>query len=366
MPKENDSSEDYATASLPAVWVVIFDQLTVDEACDQLDLESTFFEQFMLQDVRSTAGAADLFGGDPAFIKLAGAMAASDQSASLISLTVNDRTAVDDCVRDDLEAAMRRCGVPVIAVAACCCGGREASKQLASCSIEVSSPVSANLVWIEASVAMSLDSANGRQRVLDFVEDLLRGRAEQSAKLPVLIVTSRRGDDCEVRKPLQSGLSENRIHAPLWIRHGAEHACRVQALAGSFDLLPTISEFLSHALPSGNFVPSAISGTTEESESPVDEMSSPLSSSPTSLDRLCGAPQVCPDRLLKLCGDGWKAARTENFLLVISGSRKTESDGHDSEESSRRLFVKPDDRFNVSDVAGTYATVADELTSLIE
>jgi hypothetical protein len=80
---------------------------------------------------------------------------------------------------------------------------------------------------------------------------------------------------------------------------------------------------------------------------------------------------VCPDRLLKLRGDGWKGARTEGFLLVIperseSEPHKTESDGDHSEEPSRRLFVKPEDRFNVNDVSGTYATAADELVRRID
>ncbi|MBC7965248.1 MAG: hypothetical protein H7Z17_04905, partial [Fuerstia sp.] len=95
-----------------------------------------------------------------------------------------------------------------------------------------------------------------------------------------------------------------------------------------------------------------------------------LSSDPQSLAFLCGAPQVCLDRLLTLHGDGWKGARTEEFLLVISErsqsqADKTESDGDDSKEPSRRLFVKPEDRFNVNDVSGTYATTADELARLI-
>ena len=89
-----------------------------------------------------------------------------------------------------------------------------------------------------------------------------------------------------------------------------------------------------------------------------------------SLAILCGAPQVCSDRLLPLHGDGWRAARSEEFLLVIaddcnSVSGGTESDGNNSEESSRRLYVKPEDRFNVNDVSGTYATTADELARLL-
>jgi len=370
---DDHAMDDHATALVSSVWIVIFDRLSFDESCDQLDLESTFFEQFMLQDMKSTAGRADLFGGESAFQKLATVMTASEQSAVLIRLTANGRGADDNCEREDMDAAMRRCGVPVNSVVDFHCGQTEASQPQTSWSSEVSSVVSANLVWIEASSGLASESANGPRDILRFVEGLLRIRSSQHAKPPVLIVTCRIGDDLQVREPLQCGVSENRMHVPLWIRHGAAHACRVQALAGSFDLLPTVAEFLGHTLPHEGVRPRVTSGMASENASDASDadespLSSPLqlSADPMSLVRLCGAPQVCTDRLLKLSGDGWKAARTEHFLLVISDPAKTESDGHDSEESSRRLFVKPDDRFNVSDVAGTYVTVADELTGLLE
>ncbi len=361
---------DHATASVSSVWVVSFDRLSFGESCDQLDLESTFFEQFMLQNVKSTAGPADLFGGDAALLKLASAMTASEQSAALIRLTANGQSAVETCEWEGMDAAMRRCGVPVNTVVDFHCGETEVPQWQASWSSEVSSVMSANLVWIEASSGSAAESANGSSDILRFVEDLLRIRSSQQARPPVLIVTCRIGDDLEVREPLQSGVSENRMHVPLWIRHGAGHACRVQALAGSFDLLPTVAEFLGHTLPHEGVSPRVTSGMASENASDADEIPLPLppslSADPISLVRLCGAPQVCADRLLQLSGDGWKAARTEHFLLVISDPAKTESDGHDSAESSRRLFVKPDDRFNVSDVIGTYATVADELTGLLD
>ena len=51
----------------PAVWVLIFDRRPTDCEFDSLDLESTCFEQFLLQDVRNNAAPLGVFGGEPAF-----------------------------------------------------------------------------------------------------------------------------------------------------------------------------------------------------------------------------------------------------------------------------------------------------------
>lgn len=135
-------------------------------------------------------------------------------------------------------------------------------------------------------------------------------------------------------------------------------------LAGSFDLLPTIETFLGSVGASAESRPPDVAQIADSSERLV--AAPKLSSAQRSLAFLCGAPQVCPNRLLLLHGDGWKGARTEEFLLVISEhhkseSEKTETNDDDATEPSRRLFVKPEDRYNVNDVSGTYATAVDEL-----
>ncbi len=385
-------TENFPT--VPTVWVLIFDQYPEDAASresrdshctggltptahqgsenafDRLDLESTCFEQFLLQDVRSEIRTDDVFGGESAFMNLSEAITAAGQTASLVSLTADGAsiTAHADC--NVIESSMRRCRMPLNAVESLDCRNVDQVNSVVGGSSNVDLAFSASLVWMEANTLSTTNSVTAAKQMLDFVFSRLQSRSVQEEKCPVLMVTFRRGDDLIVREPLQSGIAENRMHVPLWIRPNAGHACRVQALSGSFDLLPTIATFLGSTAASDEASPLAVAQIADSSER-VIAAAPPLSSEPRSLAFLCGAPQVCPDRLLKLRGDEWKAARTEGFLLVImdsnpSASEKTESDGDESEEPSRRLFVKPEDRFNVNNVSGTYATVADELVRLLK
>ena len=377
-------------ATVPAVWVLIFDRYPGDVASkesrephctggltptarlrnegtfDRLDLESTCFEQFLLQDVRRNISADEVFGGEAAFRKLAEVMIAAGQTVSLVSLTVEGASITDheDC--SAMESSLRRCGVPLHSAIGLDVSNRDVTASDGDGPEHADRTFRANLVWMEASLA---SAENAAKTILDSVFTRLQSHSEQSGHCPVLMVTFRTGDDRDVREPLKSGIAENRIHVPLWIQPHVGHACRVQALAGSFDLLPTIEKFLGSARASDEASPPDVAQIADSSERVVAS-GQQLASSPGSLAFLCGAPQVCPDRLLKLHGDGWKGARTEQFLLVISDcgqsqTEKTESDGDDSEEPSRRLFVKPEDRFNVNDFSGTYATAADELARLI-
>ena len=386
-------TENFAT--VPAVWVLIFDQYPIDFAfeelreqqesqCsegptstarqesagpfDRLDLESTCFEQFLLQDVRSNISVAEVFGGEAAFRKLADALTEAGQTACLASLTVEDTLFTVHEGSSAMESSLRGCGIPLHAAIRLDCSNHDAASA-ADGSHDADRAFLANLVWMEAPIASSANAANAAKRVLDTVFKRLQTRSMHEGHCPVLMVTFRAGEDRDVREPLKSGMAENRVHVPLWIHPHAGHACRVQALVGSFDLLSTIETFLGSASASDEASPPDVAQIADSSERVVTAEQQ-LSSGPRSLAFLCGAPQVCPDRLLKLHGDEWEGARTEEFLLVIpdrspSNMDKTESDGDDSEEPSRRLYVKPEDRYNVNDVSGTYATAADELARLI-
>ncbi len=379
----------------PAVWVLILDRYSGDDqseeardsqgshctggltptarqgsqnAFDRLDLESTYFEQFLLQDLRRNHPADGVFGGEAAFRKLAEAMLAAGQTASLVTLTAEGALFTDNAGSSALESSLRGCGMPLHAAIGLDCSNRDAAVSAADGMAHGDRAFLANLVWMEAPIASSANAATAANRILDFVFRRRQSCSMPEGHCPVLIVTFRAGDDRDVKEPLKSGIAENRMHVPLWIQPHAGHACRVQALAGSFDLLPTIETFLGSAGASDEASPPDVAQIADSSERVVAAQQ--LSSAPQSLAFLCGAPQVCPDRLLKLQGDGWKGARTEGFLLVIcersqSQADKTESDVDDSEEPSRRLFVKPEDRCNVNDVSGTYATTADELARLI-
>ncbi len=379
-------------ANVPAVWVLIFDRYLGDvaseesgggpstrrltpatrqgniDAFDRLDLESTCFEQFLLQNVRSKISAEEVFGGEPAFRKLAEAMTAAKQTVSLVRLTVEDAVFVDHGASGQLESVLRGCGMPLRAVieldfsnAAAAASAATSDDGLAN----LDPAFQANLVWIEVSIVASANAAN---EILDTVLRRRQSCSIQDGRSPVLIVTFRTGADRDVREPFKSGIAEDRMHVPLWIQPHPGHACRVQALAGSFDLLPTIETFLGSVGASAESRPPDVAQIADSSERLVAAQK--LSSAQRSLAFLCGAPQVCPNRLLLLHGDGWKGARTEEFLLVISEhhkseAEKTETNDDDATEPSRRLFVKPEDRYNVNDVSGTYATAVDELARLM-
>ena len=204
--------------------------------------------------------------------------------------------------------------------------------------------------------------------MLNSVYDRLSSYCSTVQKCPILIVTFRNGSDFTVCEPLKCGVSEDSINVPLLIRPNSGHACRIQSLTGSFDLLPTIATFLRSTEATKEVSPPDVPEIPDLTDR--EATSSPLSSEPRSLAFLCGAPQACSNRVLQLRGDNWRAARTEGFMLVISddtesANGQTESDGDSSEEPSRRLYVKPDDRFNVNDVSRTYATVIEELSGAV-
>jgi hypothetical protein len=357
-------------SDVPRVWVLIFDRQPTDCEFDCLDLESTCFEQFLLQDVRSEFGAKGVFGDERAFSRLASAMTALSQNASLVRLTTDATnssvTAHDD--RQGMDLLMRRSHMPLLGVYELDCTNCSDSKTASRDPEVIEEAFSASLVWIEASVASATLPAEAPITILNFICARVASCFGPEQKCPVLVVTFRSGENFVVNEPLKSGVSENRMHVPLWIRPNLGHACRVQALAGSLDLLPTIATFLGSAEATDEARPPDVAQIADLSD--LEAAPKVLSSEPRSLAFLCGAPQVCSDRVLKIRGDGWKAARTEEFLLVISDTsesnpRKTESDGDSPEEPSRRLYVKPDDKFNVNDVSSTYATVVEELSGAL-
>jgi hypothetical protein len=383
-------------ANAPAVWVLIFDRITSnpetegvtpvasdivedvpaiaetgDSVFDRLDAEATNFEQFILQDVRHDRETVAFFGGEPLFQNLAESMRKAGQSASLVELHVGNATISKSSSNNgDMASVMQQCRVPLNVVTDVDCRDPYNADSTTTEMRDIDRAFLTSLVWMEAHSSKTGNPVTATSEILGFVLKKLQSHTANSGACPWLIVTFRHGLDGKVREPFMSGLAEDRIHVPLWIRGNTQHACRVQALAGSFDLLPTITEFLGGTNePQSSSVPSEIQH--DHKVEALDDNVPALSPEPRSLAFLCGAPQICTDRLLKLRGDGWIAARTGEFLLVIADdsdlpSNETESDGDNSEESSRRLYAKPEDRFNVNDVSGTYVTAADALARLIQ
>ena len=358
-------------ADAPAVWVLIFDRKPTSRELDRLDLESTCFEQFLLQDVRSNAGPYDIFGGEPAFLELANVMTVLGQNACLVNMTTN---ATDSPVmtHDDyqgMETSLRRSQMPLLSAYNPDLRDSTETEITSHESALLEKAFSANLVWIEARTSTLTQPSTAPIIILNSIYERLASYSATNQKCPVLIVTFRSGNDFSVCEPLKCGISEDSINVPLWIRPNLGHACRVQTLTGSFDLLPTIATFLRSAAATEEVRPPDVPQISDLSDRKV--ASTPLSSEPKSLAFLCGAPQVCSNRVVELRGDVWRAARTDGFMLVVSDgpepdSKQTGSDGDSSQEPSRRLYVKPDDRFNVNDVSRTYATVVEELSSVLQ
>ncbi|MBC7966657.1 MAG: hypothetical protein H7Z17_12135, partial [Fuerstia sp.] len=276
----------------PAVWVLIFDRYPGDNlseephesrelhstggltptarrgsenAFDRLDLESTCFEQFLLQDVRSNRPADGVFGSEAAFRHLAETMTAAGQTASLVSLTVEGASFTEHDGSSAMESSLRGCGMPLQAAIGLDCSNRDAAATADDGMANGDLAFLANLVWMEADIASSANAATAAKKILDFAFRRRQSCSMSNGHCPVLIVTFRRGADRDVREPLKSGVAEDRMHVPLWIQPHAGHACRVQALAGSFDLLPTIETFLGSAGASDEVSPPDVAQIADSS-----------------------------------------------------------------------------------------------------
>ncbi len=355
----------------PAVWVLIFDRKPTDCEFDPLDLESTCFEQFLLQDVRSNIAPHDIFGGESAFSELANVMSLLSKNACLVKFTTeaNNTSVIMDDDYQGMDSSLRHCQMPLLNPFEPVLRDSLKTDITPHDSAAVDKAFSANLVWIEARTSTSTQPAIAATVILHSVYDRLSSYSGTGQKCPILIVTFRSSSDFIVCEPLKCSVSEESMNVPLWIRPNLGHACRVQTLTGSFDLLPTIATFLRSASATVEVSPPNVPQISDLSDREVT--STPLSLEPKSLAFLCGAPQVCSNRVVELRGDGWRAARTDGFMLVVLDDTEpdgiqTESDGDSSEEPSRRLYVKPDDRFNVNDLSRTYATVVEELSIVLQ
>lgn len=352
------------------VWVVMFDAiqrpLTFDDvvdseqvseqplrfnAFDDLDSGSDYFEQFVAQDVRHDVSDVERLGGAKAFqalfksirqagpvaavhLKIAGSEISFDASGHSISGMIEEaggfHTDVEIDGLDDGSSALN-----------------DAQKSFLH---------TASLVWISVSSAIedAEDSFGVQEQVLRTIQSL---RQELCAdKPPMLIVTGLRGIAKPLSAPLECSLDENEIHLPLWIDHGAQHPGRIQSLAGSQDLLPTIADALGAVLP-----------LESEGASDVGKPMSLLRHSKrlagsTAADSTSSAssPEPMNDRILTIVGDNWTALRAQQYLLV----RRTANAGEDETgepELVRQMFLKPDDAWNVNDMIVPYEAVADEM-----
>jgi hypothetical protein len=221
----------------------------------------------------------------------------------------------------------------------------------------------ANLLWLDVHTDCCSQPMAVAESVLAWTRKLHSACFSDLLARPVLIVSSRRGLKRQVNAPFKVGGNEGLVHAPLWIDSGAEYACGVQALAGSFDLLPTVEEYLS------SFVSVGLEGFLPENSG--HHALANLSGDPMSLVPLVHSFQSGKDRRLALTGDSWTALRSLEYLLVHEAKQDVASpeeasgisaDAH--EAAPRSLYLKPDDYWNVHDVIVAYEAIADEMGNL--
>ena len=366
-----------STATSRRVWILMFDHLQIDGAdpiplvesgdaspppsldhfnsFDDLDLRCSSFEQYVLQDSRVSARLTDVLGGQRAFERFAKHLDTLNKSSGLVRLSFDDSPL--DYGESTTESATRpehRIEWPSTIERRLPRGACDSSMQIDP---ELRSTLSADVVWIEV-IASGDACREDSDRLLKLVQQWRLESQPGSETTPVLIVSAIHGYARKVNPPFASGLAESLIHVPLWIDHGASHACRIQTLAGSFDLLPTVGEFL---LGSGN-----LSEPPETKPPNPSEQSGGLKGAPLSLAGVCSHSQPLPDRLLQLTGDSWTALRTQQYLLVhpVAGNSSRNEAGYSADDemrATRCLYLKPDDVWNVNDAIVAYSSIADQM-----
>jgi hypothetical protein len=85
-----------------------------------------------------------------------------------------------------------------------------------------------------------------------------------------------------------------------------------------------------------------------------------------SLVSVCEHHKPLPDRLLRLVGDSWTALRTQQYLHVQPEAQKDpscnpEAPPEETARTTRRLYLKPDDLWNVNDAVVSYAEIANQM-----
>ncbi len=354
----------------PRVWVVMFDAiqrpLSFDSvvapeqlpeqpvrfnAFDDLDSGSDYFEQFVVQDIRCNVSDADRLGGAKSFqilfnlIRQAGPLAA-------IHLKTAGSKASFDASGHSIEGMIEEAGGLRAEVEIN--GVDHGSSELTDDQRNVLR--TALLVWL--SIPSTTEDAAGNFAVQ---EQALRAILSWRQRLfadepPLLIVTGLRGIAKPLSAPLECALDENEIHLPLWIDHGAQHPGRIQSLAGSLDLLPTIADSLG-----------IIVALDDANASDVGKPMSLLCHSRRQIGAITldstvpsASPDTTDDRILTIVGDNWIALRAQQYLLV----RKSATAGNDDAsepEPVRQMFLKPDDAWNVNDMIVPYEAIADEM-----
>ena len=328
-------------------------------AFDDLDMRSAFFEQYLIQDAHNGVTTTDVLGGEEAVRTFQQLLT---QHGFLMVNTVLSRT--DQWADIDAEPPLLKGfehGANTIHISLK--SPSEQGELLSELMVADSSFRDADLLWIDVRNGSSEQDSSWSEFIAGEIAKLRHYFFGDLAEHPILIVSSMRGLSRTVAPPFISGCEESLIHVPLWIDDGKGHARRIQKLAGSFDLLPTLADYLkgepvneSSRVPTG----APVSGDKDaESKDTATLAVGPQSLRPMLRDFDCES-----DRLLRLVGDSWSALRSQQYLLITAEMQDQNAATIDLGLDRRRLYLKPDDVWNVHDSIVTYEAVADEMDAV--
>ena len=186
------------------------------------------------------------------------------------------------------------------------------------------------LIWCHT------EKPNDNNALNDAISLITRIRSE-TPEPAALIVTAARGVSNTRDHSQTTGFTvdEPVHHTPLWIDTGSSHPCRVQALSGSFDLLQTVYQMLTSDLLQ-----------TDESELAARRC--------RSLCPLLTSPGLAWDRDVLITADDYTALRTKDFLVVREHVADNQAADSNLEDRPLRLYLKPEDYWNIHDQAGAY------------
>ena len=328
-------------------------------AFDDLDMRSAFFEQYLIQDARSGITTADVLGGEETlqtFLRLL-----TQHGFRMASIVLGKADQGADIDSD--SALLKGCEPGAASIQISLNSPAEGRELLSECVVNDSRIRDANLLWIEVRNGNSNQDYSWSELIAGEIEKLRQRLFGEPADYPILIVSSLRGPARNAGPPFVGGCEESLIHVPLWIDDGKGHTRRLQKLAGSFDLLPTLTDYLMGEAPDEHTrSPTDAPFSGDEDAESKDAVS--LATGPQSLRPMLRDFYGECDRLLRLVGDGWSALRSQQYLLVSAEKQDQDSEATNSELDRRRLYLKPDDVWNVHDSIITYEAVADEMDAV--
>lgn len=324
----------------------------------QLELSATFFEQHYSQDLGSAVPDFGTFGPTELRKRFQQQLHAAGIRLDRIILSPADRSdaGAPGPVCGDAPAGGTDCGSP------------DGFAKCAGVPRHFTDPANGRqFLWMHVSgrgneplpesTVISLAVHAGE--VLRDVLTLCRS-VSQHERLPVaLIVTSMRGGRKMPVAPFQSQLAEDEVRVPLWLDPGDGQFCRVGAISGSFDVLPTVADLFGISLDWH---------AEADAESRAELTSRTRSQS---LLPLCRAPGQSSPRILIVRTPSRLAVRNDHFLLVRSRTCDTAA-GHAAASRSAEspsdtwLYVKPEDFWNVHDQAEVYQDVIPELSQYLQ